>query len=186
LLAIGGLLAQARNAKTRSYQVFRPPTSDFRFPASDYVSRSLRNSSPASTRTENLHRDFKELLSLFLAHEVEFLRGGGYAVSVHGYRRSPWTQGIVHRLETDDRIEGCCEAHQICHHMMMRTTINIDDALLAEASELLGEKSVSAVVRKALEGVIAGKARERLARLGGSVPDLYIAPRSDRVREDTP
>jgi len=70
--------------------------------------------------------------------------------------------------------------------MMMRTTINIDDALLAEASELLGEKSVSAVVRKALEGVIAGKARERLARLGGSVPDLYIAPRSDRVREDTP
>jgi len=35
----------------------------------------------------NLHPDFKELLSLFLANDVEFLLVGGYAVSVHGYSR---------------------------------------------------------------------------------------------------
>jgi hypothetical protein len=35
----------------------------------------------------NLNQDFQEFVELFVAHDVEFLIVGGYALAVHGYPR---------------------------------------------------------------------------------------------------
>ncbi len=50
--------------------------------------------------------------------------------------------------------------------------LDIDDALLSKASELTGVTEPTALVRRALENLIAIEASRRLARLGGSEPML--------------
>jgi Arc/MetJ family transcription regulator len=59
----------------------------------------------------------------------------------------------------------------------MRTTITIDDELLATAMEYTGVKERATVIRMALESLVAREAGRRLARLGGSDPDARAAPR---------
>lgn len=59
----------------------------------------------------------------------------------------------------------------------MRTTITIDDELLATAIEYAGVKERSTVMRMALESFVAREAGRRLARLKGSDPDAWAAPR---------
>lgn len=59
----------------------------------------------------------------------------------------------------------------------MRTTINIDDDLLAKASKLAGPLDRSAIVREGLKALIQRESARRLARLGGSQPALKAAPR---------
>lgn len=59
----------------------------------------------------------------------------------------------------------------------MRTTINIDDELLAKASKLAGPLDRSAVVHEGLKALIERESARRLARLGGSEPGLKAAPR---------
>jgi len=54
----------------------------------------------------------------------------------------------------------------------MRTTIVLDDDLLAAAREYTGLKETSAVVRAALKGFVESEAGRRLADLGGTMPDL--------------
>jgi len=61
---------------------------------------------------------------------------------------------------------------------MARTTVNLDDDLLAEASRLTGTKERSALLRMGLEALIARESAHRLARLGGSDPHAAAAPRS--------
>jgi Arc/MetJ family transcription regulator len=59
----------------------------------------------------------------------------------------------------------------------MRTTLNIDDQLLATAAELTGEHEKTALVRMGLEALIARESARRLARLGGTDPDVRPIPR---------
>jgi Arc/MetJ family transcription regulator len=59
----------------------------------------------------------------------------------------------------------------------MRTTISIDDELLAKAAKLTGPMDRSAMVREGLKALIERESARRLARLGGSQPDLKTAPR---------
>ena len=59
----------------------------------------------------------------------------------------------------------------------MRTTLTLDDDLLATAQELTGLKEKSALVREALQALIHREASRRLARLGGSEPGIKAAPR---------
>jgi Arc/MetJ family transcription regulator len=59
----------------------------------------------------------------------------------------------------------------------MRTTVNLDEELLAKASEYTGVKERSALLRMGLESLIAREAGRRLAALGGSQPDLKAPPR---------
>ncbi|MES1938884.1 hypothetical protein T5B8_01505 [Salinisphaera sp. T5B8] len=59
----------------------------------------------------------------------------------------------------------------------MRTTINLDDALLAEAQRLTGLSERTALVREALSALIQRESAQRLARLGGSEPQLNNPPR---------
>jgi len=60
---------------------------------------------------------------------------------------------------------------------MMRTTLEIDDDLLAEAQRLTGEKENTALVRRALHALIEREAARRLAGLGASMPRLKVARR---------
>lgn len=59
----------------------------------------------------------------------------------------------------------------------MRTTINIDDELLAKATGLLGPLDRSTVIHEGLRALIERESARRLARLGGSQRRLKVAPR---------
>ncbi|HPE11396.1 MAG: type II toxin-antitoxin system VapB family antitoxin [Actinobacteria bacterium] len=60
----------------------------------------------------------------------------------------------------------------------MRTTINIDEELLARAEELTGTHERAALVRRGLTALIAQESARRLALLGGSDPKAEAAPRA--------
>lgn len=60
---------------------------------------------------------------------------------------------------------------------VMRTTITIDDALLARAAEYSGLEETTAIVRHALRDYVSAEASRRLAALGGTMPDFEAAPR---------
>jgi Arc/MetJ family transcription regulator len=59
----------------------------------------------------------------------------------------------------------------------MRTTIVLDDTLLAEAARLTGTAERTALLREALTALIERESAKRLARLGGTQPDLEVTPR---------
>jgi Arc/MetJ family transcription regulator len=59
----------------------------------------------------------------------------------------------------------------------MRTTIALDDELVAKAQALTGLREKSALVREALKALIQRESARRLSRLGGSEPDLKPVPR---------
>jgi len=59
----------------------------------------------------------------------------------------------------------------------MRTTLALDDELLAKAQALTGLTEKSALVREALRALVQRESARRLARLGGTMPDLEIPPR---------
>lgn len=59
----------------------------------------------------------------------------------------------------------------------MRTTIALDDELVAQAQEYTGLKEKSALVHEALKSLVARESGRRLAALGGSDPSASAAPR---------
>lgn len=59
----------------------------------------------------------------------------------------------------------------------MRTTITLDDALMAQAAEYSGIDDRNALIRHALKTLVHVEAGRRLARLGGSDPTATAAPR---------
>ena len=66
----------------------------------------------------------------------------------------------------------------------MRTTLNIDDDLLARARELTNITTKPALIREALRALVERESARRLARLGGSQPDLQPVPRHRPADED--
>lgn len=78
--------------------------------------------------------------------------------------------------------------HCYWHHLMLsempndgvagvRTTIALDDELVAKAQAFTGLQEKSALVREALKALIQRESARRLARLGGTEPDLEPIPR---------
>lgn len=59
----------------------------------------------------------------------------------------------------------------------MRTTIVLDDELMAKAKAYTGLTEKSAIVREALKALVQREAARRLALLGCSQPDLEDVPR---------
>lgn len=55
---------------------------------------------------------------------------------------------------------------------LMRTTLNIDDTLYAQAVNLTGIHEKTALLREGLKALIERESARRLALLGGSEPDL--------------
>lgn len=72
--------------------------------------------------------------------------------------------------------------NQICIYICMRTTLNLDDVLMAEALRLTGLDEKTAVVHEGLRALIAREKARRLARLGGSEPQLGVPPRRRTTR----
>ena len=59
----------------------------------------------------------------------------------------------------------------------MRTTLILDDALIARARGLTGVAEKTALVHEGLRALIARESARRLAALGGTEPDLRPAYR---------
>jgi Arc/MetJ family transcription regulator len=59
----------------------------------------------------------------------------------------------------------------------MRTTLNIDDHLLAEAQRITGVSEKSTLVREGLKALIERESARRLAALCGTEPQLEQIPR---------
>jgi Arc/MetJ family transcription regulator len=59
----------------------------------------------------------------------------------------------------------------------MRTTINLDQALLEEAQRITGLTERTALIREGLKALIERESARRLARLGGSEPQVKPVPR---------
>jgi len=59
----------------------------------------------------------------------------------------------------------------------MRTTITLDDELLADAEKYTGIKERSALLNAALKALVEREAARRLALLGGSDPRAKLPPR---------
>lgn len=59
----------------------------------------------------------------------------------------------------------------------MRTTITIDDELLAKASEATGINERTALIHDGLKALIEREAARALIALGGSDPDARAAPK---------
>ena len=68
--------------------------------------------------------------------------------------------------------------------MHMRSTLNLDDKLIEEAKRLTGIQEKTALIRAALEALIAKEVGRRLAALGGTQPGFEAGPRrrSKRAR----
>lgn len=81
-------------------------------------------------------------------------------------------------------------AHQVMLELMrtmfrgqcMRTTVTIDDELLAKATRLTGPMDRTAILSEGLRALIERESARRLARLGGSQPSLNAAPRRRSAR----
>lgn len=54
----------------------------------------------------------------------------------------------------------------------MRTTINLDETLLAAAKKISGMTERTALIHEGLKALIQRESARRLARLGGSEPQL--------------
>ena len=71
--------------------------------------------------------------------------------------------------------------HKRC--MMIQTTLNIGDTLIAEAARLTGVTEKTALVRMDLEALIARESARRLVDLGeGDESNLDLPPRRRTAR----
>jgi Arc/MetJ family transcription regulator len=64
----------------------------------------------------------------------------------------------------------------------MRTTLELDDELVAKAQAFTGLKQKSSLIREALKALIERESARRLARLGGSEPEMDSPPRRRPAR----
>jgi Arc/MetJ family transcription regulator len=71
---------------------------------------------------------------------------------------------------------------QITWRLFMRTTLNLDDALLEKARRLTGIDERTALIHEGIRALIERESARRLARLGGSEPRIKHIPRR-RVAE---
>jgi Arc/MetJ family transcription regulator len=59
----------------------------------------------------------------------------------------------------------------------MRTTLTLDDDLLLQAQQISGLTERSQLIREALLALIQRESAKRLAKLGGTQPELQQIPR---------
>ena len=69
-----------------------------------------------------------------------------------------------------------------CQDKIMRTTVNIDDELMKSAQKLTGIEEKAVLLRAGLKALIEQESARRLAKLGGSEPQLSNVSRR-RVTE---
>jgi Arc/MetJ family transcription regulator len=67
--------------------------------------------------------------------------------------------------------------HESWRAIGMRTTINVDEQLLAEAQRITGVRERTALIHAGLRALIERESARRLAKLGGSEPGLTAVRR---------
>ena len=67
--------------------------------------------------------------------------------------------------------------HVSCIPVCMRTTLNIDDHIYQQASQLTGIQEKTQLLHEGLKALIAQESGKRLALLSGSSPKLKDIPR---------
>ena len=65
----------------------------------------------------------------------------------------------------------------------MRTTVTLDDDLLAKASEYSGVAERSALIHRALRELVEREAGRRLAAMGGTMPGAWAPNEGDEPPE---
>lgn len=65
----------------------------------------------------------------------------------------------------------------------MRTTVNLDDELLANAQLLTGLTERTALINEGLRALVQRESAQRLARLGGTEPQLRPVRRRRSIPE---
>ncbi|MDM0079004.1 type II toxin-antitoxin system VapB family antitoxin [Variovorax sp. J31P179] len=68
----------------------------------------------------------------------------------------------------------------------MRTTVTLDDDLLAQARSFTGIQENSALIQQALKSLVQREAARRLSLLAGSAPDLKPVPRRQSKPSNDP
>ena len=68
-------------------------------------------------------------------------------------------------------------AYESCDSLCMRTTLEIDRALLEEAMKVTGAPTKTEAVRLGLRALVDDAARRRLAALRGKIPGASAPPR---------
>lgn len=69
------------------------------------------------------------------------------------------------------------DLHTQMKDRIMRTTINIDDDLLARAARVSGLTERTLLIHEGLQALIERDSARRLARLGGTQETLKVPPR---------
>lgn len=59
----------------------------------------------------------------------------------------------------------------------MRTTVNLDEKLIEEAMRVTGVQERTALIHEGLKALVTRESARRLARLGGTEPQLRPIPR---------
>lgn len=59
----------------------------------------------------------------------------------------------------------------------MKTTLYLDDELLARAQQLSGIREKTQLVNRGLQTLVSQLASQRLAQMGGALPSLKTPPR---------
>ena len=72
--------------------------------------------------------------------------------------------------------------HHVAILMHMRTTLILDDELIAKARGVTGMQEKTALVHEGLRALIARESARKLAALGGSEPRLRAVPRRRAAR----
>ncbi len=67
----------------------------------------------------------------------------------------------------------------------MRTTVTLDDDLIADATVYSGVSDKSKIINLALDHYIKRMAAKRLVALGGSMPDLVVPARNSHRMDDS-
>ena len=76
-------------------------------------------------------------------------------------------------------------AYRVDIIVCMRTTVNIDDELLAKARDYTGEREKTKLLHLGLEALIQREIANRLVALGGTMPNLKVPPRRRSARKRT-
>jgi Arc/MetJ family transcription regulator len=74
-------------------------------------------------------------------------------------------------------VQGLTDLHQGAISMHMRTTLNLDDALLERARKLTGIEEKTALLHAGLEALLERASARRLAALGGTERALGVIRR---------
>ena len=121
-----------------------------------------------------IHNDFKELLELFNASDIEYVIVGGYALAAHG---APRTTGDIDLLVKPSR-ENATRVLRTPEQFGIGLELGIEDFVKPDHVVQLGVPPVRVDLLTAIDGVTWDEAWSgKLAGVYGSVPTHYLGRR---------